>query len=82
MFLSIIAHTNSKKPRIVDGDPDVLHVYTNQPPTDNRANKAIIEALAQHFKVKESQLQLVSGAKSKTKKFNLLQPISPPRHTK
>ncbi|HYV33864.1 MAG TPA: DUF167 domain-containing protein [Candidatus Limnocylindria bacterium] len=69
MFITIFAHTNSKKPRIEKDLLGDLHVYVNQPPLEGKANRAIAEALAEHFKVSKSQVQLVRGEKSKMKKF-------------
>lgn len=71
MNISVIAHPNSKKPRIeVDllGD---LHVYVSAPPLEGRANIAVIDALADHFKIKRSQVRLHSGHKSKRKVFEI-----------
>ena len=71
MKLTVFVHPNSKKPRV---DKDLLgdlHVYVHEPPLEGRANLAVIEALAQYFKVSKSQVMLVSGGKSKRKIFNV-----------
>jgi uncharacterized protein (TIGR00251 family) len=70
--ISIIAHPNSKKPRIEKDLLETLHVYVNAPPLEGKANRAVIEALAEHFKVKKSCVLLLNGAKSKTKTFEIL----------
>lgn len=67
MKIQIIAHPNSKKPRIEKDLLDSLHVYVSQPPLEGKANKAVIEALADYFKVKKSQVRIISGEKSKNK---------------
>lgn len=69
--ISIIAHPNSKKPRIEKDLLDVVHVYVSAPPLEGRANKAILEALAKHYNVKKSEILLVSGEKSKQKTFEV-----------
>lgn len=72
MKLTIIAHPNSKNPRI---ETDLLgdtHVYVSEPSLDGRANKAIIKSLAKHFKVKKNQIILLSGEKNKLKNFKIL----------
>lgn len=71
MKLSIIAHPNSKKPRVEKDMLGTLHVYVREPPLEGKANKAILEALANHFQIKKSQIVLLSGEKSKTKTFRL-----------
>jgi uncharacterized protein len=72
MKISIVAHPNSKKPRVEEDLLGTLHVYVNAPPLEGRANKSIITALAKHFKVRRSCVQFVAGTKSKLKTFEIL----------
>lgn len=72
MQVLVIAHPNSKRPRIEKDLFENLHVYVNQPPLEGRANKAIVEALAEYFGVKKSSVVLLSGEKSKNKNFEIL----------
>ncbi len=71
MKLKVIVHPNSKHPRIVADLFGTLHIYVHEPPLDNRANEAVIKALAKHFKVAKSSIKLVRGATSKIKYFEL-----------
>ena len=71
MRVEIIAHPNSKKPRVEKDLFGKIQVYVNRPPLDGRANEAVILALAEHFKLKKSQIQLIRGHKSKIKVFDL-----------
>ena len=71
MIISIIAHPNSKKPRIEKDLFGTLHVYVNQPPLEGKANKAVAEALAEHLKISKSKVSLLRGGKSKQKVFNI-----------
>lgn len=71
MQITVFVHPNSKRPRI---DKDLLgdlHVYVNQPPLEGKANRAVIEALAEHFKVSRSWIKLIRGEKSKIKVFEI-----------
>ena len=72
MKISIIAHPNSKKPRIEKDLFDTLHVYVSEPPLEGKANNAIRESLAGYFNVKKSAILIVSGEKSKNKIFEVL----------
>jgi uncharacterized protein YggU (UPF0235/DUF167 family) len=72
MNVSIIAHPNSKKPRIEKDLFDALHVYVSEPPLEGKANNAIRESLANYFNVKKSAVLIVSGEKSKNKIFEVL----------
>jgi uncharacterized protein (TIGR00251 family) len=71
MQISIIAHPNSKKPRIEKDLFGALHVYVSQPPLEGKANKAVAEALAEYFKISKSKVILVRGEKSKQKIFDV-----------
>lgn len=71
MKISIIAHPNSKKPRIEKDLLGNLHVYVREPPIAGKANKAIIESLTEYFKVRKSDVIFVSGEKSKNKVFEI-----------
>lgn len=71
MKVSIIAHPNSKKPRIEKDLLDTMHVYVSAPPLEGKANNAVIEALAKYFSVKKSQVLLLKGERSKVKIFEI-----------
>ena len=44
-----------------------LRVFVKAPPQEGRANEAVIETLAAHFRVPKSRVAIVGGYKSKTK---------------
>ena len=71
MRISVNVHPNSKKQRIEKDLLGILHIYVIQPPLKGRANKAAIEALAKYFKIKKSNIFLISGIKSKNKIFEI-----------
>ena len=71
MLVKVIAHPNAKRPRI---DKDLLgdlHVYVNAPALEGKANKAIIDSLANYFTVKKNKVVLIFGSKSKRKVFEV-----------
>ena len=72
MKVTIIAHPNSKKPRIEEDLLGTLHAYVNAPPLEGRANKAIIRTLAKHFHVNRNCVLFISGTKSKSKTFEII----------
>jgi len=71
MRISVNVHPNSKKQRIEKDLLGTLHIYVIQPPLKGKANKAVIEALANYFKTKKSNIILTSGIKSKNKFFEI-----------
>ncbi len=72
MKLTIIAHPNAKNPRVETDLLGTLHVYVNAPPLEGKANKAVVEALAEYYTVKKSAITLLSGHKSKNKRFEIM----------
>jgi uncharacterized protein YggU (UPF0235/DUF167 family) len=72
MKISVIVHPNSKKPRIEKDLLNVLHVYVHEPPLEGRANKAVIDDLANYLHTPKSNILLLSGEKSKHKLFEII----------
>lgn len=72
MKVSVIAHPNSKKPRIEKDLLGMLHVYVSEPPLEGKANKAVLEVLAKYFKTKKGSVLLLSGERSKNKTFKIV----------
>lgn len=68
MKVKIIAHPNSKNPRIhvIDG---ILHVYVQSVARDGQANEDVVRSLSKHYSVPKSCVKLLRGAKSKQKLF-------------
>ena len=71
MKVNIFVHPNSKNPRIQKDLMGELHVYVKEPPLENKANKAVAEALAGYFKIGKSKVVLIRGGKSKLKVFEI-----------
>lgn len=71
MKIAVVVHPNAKNPRIETVPPDVLHVYVSQSPLEGNANKAVTQALAAHFHTKKANVTLVSGAKSRSKLYEI-----------
>lgn len=50
-----------------------LHkVYLTAPAVDGKANKLLIEILAEYFSVRKSQLEITKGLKSRNKMINII----------
>jgi len=67
----IIAHPNSRNPRVEEDLTQTLHVYVREPPLEGKANEAVVEALAKHFKTQKNRVILIRGNKSKSKTFEI-----------
>jgi uncharacterized protein YggU (UPF0235/DUF167 family) len=71
MKISVVAHPNSKKPRVEKDLVGDLHVYVNYPPLEGKANDEILKSLAKFLNVKKNSISLIRGQKSKRKVFEV-----------
>lgn len=71
MLVTIVAHPNSRRPRVETDVDGKLHIYVNPPPLKGKANEVITKVLADHFKTKTLYVTLVRGNKSKIKVFRI-----------
>jgi uncharacterized protein (TIGR00251 family) len=71
-MISVRVKPGSRKGPLVEvGDDDTLTVYVREPAIDGKANAAVIQVLAEHFGVPRSQVELVSGASARIKRFRI-----------
>ncbi|MBN2057797.1 MAG: YggU family protein [Candidatus Saganbacteria bacterium] len=66
MYYTVRVIPRAKKNKVVEENGQ-LKVHLTAPPVEGRANEALIEVLAEHFKVKKRQVRLVRGQKSRAK---------------
>ena len=66
MKINVKVIANSSKDSI-EKTSDGLKVHLKEKAIKGKANKALIEMLAEHFKVKKSQIQIVKGQTSNQK---------------
>jgi len=75
VVLPVRAQPRARRNAIVGEHAGSLRVAVTAPPEDGRANAAVVELLAESLQVKRSQIELLSGATSRSKAF-LLRGIS------
>ena len=56
-----------QKPERVEASAEGLKVYISAPALEGRANKKLIEVLAEHFKIKKYNIEIIAGEKSRKK---------------
>ena len=49
----------------------LIKVYLTAPPQQGKANRALIEFLADHFHVSKSQIEIIKGLKSRNKTITI-----------
>src|SRR5437588_11901334 len=67
--LPVRAQPGARKSGIVGEQAGALKVAVSAPPEDGRANKALVETLREALDLKRSQVELLSGATSRNKRF-------------
>jgi uncharacterized protein len=65
--LRIIVQPKAKKTDIVGLHDGMIKLAVASPPVDGKANATVISFLATFFKLKKSEVQIVSGARSRRK---------------
>ncbi len=71
MKINVQVKTRSKKEGIEKLSEVEYVVRVNTPPVDGKANKRVLEILADYFNRPPSTINLVRGAKSKLKVFEI-----------
>ena len=71
-FVVVTVKPGSKKGPLVEvADDGSLTVYVRERAIEGRATDAVTKVLAAHLGVPKSQLELVSGATSRVKRFRI-----------
>jgi len=65
--LKVRVTTRSSRPRVVEEEGGLYHVFVATIPEKGRANAAVIKALARHLGVPRSSLEITAGLTSRDK---------------
>ena len=71
MKINIKIIPNAKKDKIIQ-DAGNLKVYVTAPAVDGKANKALVELVADHFDVAKSSVKIIKGEKSRNKVLEIV----------
>jgi hypothetical protein len=66
MRLNVRVIPHARQDRIVE-EGNRLKVYLTAPAIEGKANKALVELLAEHFKLKRNRVRVLRGEKSRDK---------------
>lgn len=71
-FIVIKVKPGSRKGPLIETDADgQLTIYVRERAVDGKANEAVAKLLAAHLLLPKSQVELVSGATSRVKRFRV-----------
>lgn len=73
MIIKVRVVPNAKQERLVR-QADLLKVYLTAPAQEGRANQALIDFLAETFRVKKRQIIIRQGLTSRDKVVEILEP--------
>ncbi|MCL4338541.1 DUF167 domain-containing protein [Patescibacteria group bacterium] len=72
MKINLLVKTKAKENRVQKIDGANLKVFVKAPPLAGKANAQIVEVLAKYFNCRKSDINIVSGLKSKKKIVEIL----------
>ena len=71
MKITVLAKPNSRKESIEMNPDGSLSIKVNAVPEDGKANKRIVEMLADYYNIPKSAIRLIVGPTSKKKIFQI-----------
>lgn len=71
-LLDVRVTPGATRERIVEGADGALAIHVTAPPSDGKANAAVIKLLAKALGVPKSRIELVRGATSRSKLLRIL----------
>lgn len=71
IVLAVHAQPGARRTEVCGLHGDALKIRVAAPALEDRANEALVEFLAERFGVAKRQVTLVSGAKSREKRFEI-----------
>ncbi|HQL65122.1 MAG TPA: DUF167 domain-containing protein [bacterium] len=67
MRINIKVKVFASEEKVVQSEKGDITVYVKEPPSEGRANDAVIRILSGYFKVPKSTIRIISGHRSRNK---------------
>ncbi|MEK7273689.1 MAG: DUF167 domain-containing protein [Candidatus Desantisbacteria bacterium] len=71
VYLNIKLQPNASRNEIVDWKSEYIRIRVQSPPVDGKANKALINFLANELDVKKAQIAIIAGQTSRLKRIQV-----------
>ena len=81
LVVSVRVQPRASKNEILDVRDGRLRLRTTAPPTDGRANQAVIKLIAAHLQISPSRITLLRGKTQRNKQLRIAGLIELPRST-
>jgi uncharacterized protein len=79
MLIKVYVTPNAKQSRVVKVSDDYFEVWVDERTVAGRANRRLLEILAEHFNIPKSKISILRGTRSRDKTVQLiLQPNTYP----
>ena len=72
MVIKVYVTPNAREAKVVRVSEDYLEVRVDERALGGRANKRLLEILAEHFKVQKSKISILRGTKSRNKLLEVI----------
>ncbi len=73
MLIHVKIKPDSKEDKIVEKNETSFIVYVKEPAEDNRANKRLIELMAEKFNIIKSKIKIVTGHHAPSKILDIVE---------
>ncbi len=72
MLIRVYVTPNAKEARVVKVGEDYYEVRVDERAVGGRANKRLLEILAEHFSISKSRVSVIRGTKSRNKTVQII----------
>ncbi|MEY4723839.1 MAG: hypothetical protein RLZZ324_1352 [Candidatus Parcubacteria bacterium] len=73
MMITVKVRAGAKKRSIVPGkEPNTFSVHTPKAPEDGKANKDLVDIIAEHFHVPKSHVEIMRGHTNSVKQIKIM----------
>ncbi len=72
MFIKVKVFPEEKENKILKKNKDSFSIWVKEKAGQGRANRKVVEILAEFFNVGRSEIRLVRGAKTRNKIFDII----------
>ena len=77
MLIRVHVTPNAREARVVKVSNDYFEVRVDERAVDGRANKRLLEILAEHFKIQKSRISILKGTRTRTKLVQVILESTP-----